>query len=159
MRINRIYHYHVNIRFKGNGPAVRIGRRFSEYPGSQGFKDTFVFFPKSCSMVLSRSRLYADGEILSKANNSINTQIIKALLCYYAVSADFPVVESISIVRKKAGQPDYTYTECNNILQPIEKSTSRIHSVSLNVLDSLLQETPKGQTLRIVSVQKCSKAF
>ena len=149
MRINRIYHYHVNIRFKGNGPAVRIGRRFSEYPGSQGFKDTFVFFPKSCSMVLSRSRLYADGEILSKANNSINTQIIKALLCYYAVSADFPVVESISIVRKKAGQPDYTYTECNNILQPIEKSTSRIHSVSLNVLDTLLKETPKGQTLRI----------
>lgn len=70
-------------------------------------------------------------------------------MCYYAVSADFPVVESISIVRKKAGQPDYTYTECNNILQPIEKSTSRIHSVSLNVLDTLLKETPKGQTLRI----------
>ena len=91
--MNRIYHYHVNIRFRGNGPATRIGRRYSEYAGSQGFRDTFVFFPKSCSMVLSRTRSYVDGEILSKANNSINTQIIKALLCYYAVSGDFPIVD------------------------------------------------------------------
>lgn len=49
---NRIYHYHVSIRFKGNGPTYRIGRRCSEYFGSQGFKDAFVFFQKSCSMVL-----------------------------------------------------------------------------------------------------------
>ena len=101
--MNRIYHYHVNIRFRGNGSAIRIGRRYSEYVGSQGFRDTFVFFPKSCSMVLSRTRSYVDGEILSKANNSINTQIIKALLCYYAVSGDFPIVDSLSIVRKKSG--------------------------------------------------------
>ena len=147
--MNRIYHYHVNIRFRGNGPSFRIGRRYSEYLGSQGFRDTFVFFPKSCSMVLSRTRSYVDGEILSKANNSINTQIIKALLCYYAVSVDFPIVESISIVRKKSGQPDYIYTECENILQPIGYYTNRLLICSLNVLDILLEETPKGQTLRI----------
>ena len=41
--------------------------------------------------------------IFEKANNSINTQIIKALLCYYAVSGDFPIVDSLSIVRKKSG--------------------------------------------------------
>lgn len=147
--MNRIYHYHVNIRFRGNGPAIRIGRRYSEYAGSQGFRDTFVFFPKSCSMVLSRTRSYVDGEILSKANNSINTQIIKALLCYYAVSGDFPIVDSLSIVRKKSGQLDYTYTECDNILQPIGYYTNRQLVCSLNVLDILLEETPKGQTLRI----------
>lgn len=73
MGMNRIYHYHVSIRFKGNGPADRIGRMYSEYSGSHGFKDAFVFFQKSCSMVLSRTRSYADGEMLSKANNSINT--------------------------------------------------------------------------------------
>lgn len=149
MGVNRIYHYQVSIRFKGNGPAYRIGRKYSEYPGSQGFKDTFVFSWKSCRMVLLRTRLYADGEILSKANNSINTQIIKALLCYYAVSADFPVVDSISIVRKKSGQPDYIYTECDNILQPIGNFVNRTLSCSSNVLDVLLKETPKGQTLRI----------
>lgn len=149
MGTNRIYHYHVNIRFKGNGPANRIGIRYSEYAGSQGFKDTFVFFQKSCSMVLSRTRLYTDGEILSKANNSINTQIIKALLCYYAVSADFPFVDSISIVRKKTGHPDYAYTECDNILQPIGNFANRTLSCSLNVLDVLLKETSKGQAIRI----------
>ena len=147
--MNRIYHYHVNIRFRGKGHALRIGRRYSEYIGSHGFRDTFVFFPKSCSMVLSRTRSYVDGEILSKANNSINTQIIKALLCYYAVSDDFPIVESISIVRKKSGQPDYTYTECDNILQPIGNCTNRMLVCSENVLDILLEETQKGQTLRI----------
>lgn len=149
MAVNRIYHYHVNIRFRGKGHALRIGRRYSEYIGSHGFRDTFVFFPKSCSMVLSRTRSYVDGEILSKANNSINTQIIKALLCYYAVSDDFPIVESISIVRKKSGQPDYTYTECDNILQPIGNCTNRMLVCSENVLDILLEETQKGQTLRI----------
>ena len=124
--MNRIYHYHINIRFRGKGSAIRIGRRYSEYPGSQGFRDTFVFFSKSCNMVLSRTRSYADGEILSKANNSINTQVIKALLCYYAVSDDFPIVENISIVRRKSGQPDYIYTECDNILQPIGYYTNRL---------------------------------
>lgn len=149
MGTSRIYHYHVTIRFKGNGPSFRIGKRYSEYSGSQGFRDTFVFFQKSCSMVLSRTRSYADGEILSKANNSINTQIIKALLCYYSASVDFPVVENLSIVRRRSGQPDYTYTECANILQPIGNSIYRMLSCSPNVLDILLDETPKGQALRI----------
>ena len=71
MSVNRIYHYHVNIRFRGNGPEIRIGNRYSEYLGSQGFRDTFVFFPKSCCMVLSRTMPYVDGEILSKVNNKI----------------------------------------------------------------------------------------
>ena len=149
MGSKRIYHYHVNIHFKGNGLAYRIGRRTSEYVGSQGFKDTFVFFQKSCGLVLSRTRLYADGEILSKASNSVNTQIIKALLCYYALSADFPLIDSMSIVRKKAGQPDYAYTECDRIHQPIGKSINRTLFCTQNVLDVLLQETPKGQTIRI----------
>lgn len=89
MGMNRIYHYHVSIRFKGNGPADRIGRRCLEYFVNQCFKDTFVFFQKSCSMVLSRTRLYADGVILSKANNSINTQIIRlyfAIMQYLLIS-------------------------------------------------------------------------
>lgn len=147
--MSRIYHYHINIRFRGNGPAIRIGRRYSAYSGSQGSKDTFVFFSKSCSMVLSRTRSYTDGEILSKANNTINTQIIKVLLCYYAVSGDFPTVENISIVRKKSGQPDYTYRECDNILQPIGYIRNRTLVCSQDVLNILLDETPKGQTLRI----------
>ena len=147
--MSRIYQYYVNIRFRGIGPAIRIGRRYSTYPGSQGSKDTFVFFSKSCSMVLSRTKSYTDGEILSKANNTINTQIIKVLLCYYAVSSDFPTVESISIVRKKSGQPDYTYRECESITQPIGYIPNRTLVCSQDVLNILLDETPKGQTLRI----------
>lgn len=146
---SRKYHYHVNIHFRGSGPVRRIGRRTSGYPGNHNLLDTFVFYQKSCSMVLSRTKLYADGEILSKANNSINTQIIKALLCYYAVSDDFPKVDSITIVRKKAGQPDYHYAECDNVLQPIDTTINRNLTCSLSVLDILLDETPKGQTLRI----------
>ncbi len=148
-KTSRIYHYHVTIDFKGVGPINRIGRKYSGYTGKHSYKDTFVFFARRCSMVLSRTKAFNDGEILSHANNSINTQIIKALLCYYALSSDFPVVDKISIVRKRTGQPDLVYTECDNIVQPIGNAASRGLTCSLNVLDALLDESPKGQAIRI----------
>lgn len=148
-KTSRIYHYHITIDFKGIGPTNRIGRKYSGYTGKHSYKDTFLFFARRCSMVLSRTKAFNDGEILSHANNSINTQIIKALLCYYALSSDFPIVDKISIVRKRSGQPDFVYTECNNIVQPIGYAANRKLTCSLNVLDALLDESPKGQAVRI----------
>lgn len=148
-KTSRIYHYHVTIDFKGIGPINRIGMKYSGYTGKHSYEDTFVFFARRCSMVLSRTKAFNDGEILSHANNSINTQIIKALLCYYALSRDYPIVDNISIVRKRTGMPDYVYSECNNIVQPIGNATRRTLTCSLNVLDALLDESPKGQTMRI----------
>lgn len=146
---NRIYHYHIKILFQGNGIPRSIGRETSKYSGSLNYEDTFIFGSKSCSMVLSRSKKYEDGSILSNANNTITTQIVKALLCYYAISNDFPNIRSISIVRKQHGHDDYAYTECNSLIQPITSTKIRNLVFQQQDISGLLEETPKGQSLRI----------
>lgn len=146
---NRIYHYHVSIVFKGIGTSVRIGRKKSGYSTIHPYLDTFVFYQKSCHLVLLRAKKYDDGSILSNANNSINTQIIKALLCYYAITNDFPVIDKLTIVRKFSNAPDYAYKEANTFIQPLQNIVARSLICNSSIVDGMLENNQRGQTLRI----------
>lgn len=148
-KTNRIYHYHVSIVFKGTGINVSIGRKTSGYSSSHPFQDTFVFYKKSCHLVLSRTKKYDDGAILSNANNSINAQIVKALLCYYAIASDFPIVEKLTIVRKSARSADYTYTESDTIIQPLQNKIARTLCCNPSIIDGMMENNQRGQALRI----------
>ena len=150
MGTNRIYHYHVRIEFdKKRVGTSKIGRKTSGYSGSKGFVDTFVILPRELSMVLSRSKRYDDGNILSNAKNTVNQQIIKGLLCYYAVVDDFPRIKSISIIRKMARTPDYIYQECSSFNQPIDSDVSRNLKFDASILQALLDDSPKSDAIRI----------
>lgn len=148
-RTNRIYHYHVQLSFKGVGAAAKIGRKTSGYTGALAYQDTFIFYNKKCNLVLSRSKKYDDGTILSNINNTVNSQIIKALLCYYAITQDFPTVDNISIIRKQMVAPDYTYAETVDLIQPIVSKVPRTLVCNPNIIDGLLDDNPRGQALRI----------
>lgn len=147
---NRIYHYRVSILFKGIGALVRIGSKKSGYSTIHPYQDTFVLYHKSCNLFLSRTKKYEDGTILSNANNSINTQIIKALLCYYAVTKDFPVIDKLTIVRMSSNSPDYAYKEANTFIQPLQNIVVRSLICNSSVVDGLMENSQRGQTLRIV---------
>ena len=146
---NRIYHYHVSLLFRGKGTSFKIGRKTSGYSGTHSYQDTFVFFQKTCNLVLSRTKKFEDGTILSNTNNSITTQIIKALLCYYAITKDFPVLDSITIIRKKANEPDFVYSETDSFIQPIMSKVPRSLLCNPSTIDGLLEDNHRGQTLRI----------
>ncbi len=148
-RTSRIYHYYVSITFKGTGTTARVGRKTSGYSITHPFQDTFVFYQKSCHLVLSRAKKYDDGAILSNASNSINTQIIKALLCYYSITSDFPLVDKITIVRKSAKTPDYTYAEADSFIQPLVSKALRTLICKSPIVDGLVENSPRGQALRI----------
>jgi hypothetical protein len=64
VKTSRVYHYHVNIVFKGTGVSQKIGRVSSGYAGSLNYHDNFVFFTKSCNIEMLRTKNYADGTIL-----------------------------------------------------------------------------------------------
>jgi len=150
MGTSRIYHYHVTIEFdRKRIETSKIGRKTSGYSGSKGYQDTLVIMQNKLSMVLSRSNLYADGSILSNSKNTVNQQIIKGLLCYYAVVGDFPRIKNISIIRKKARTPDYTYQECSSFNQPIDSDVTRSLKFDASILQILLDDSPKGDSIRI----------
>ena len=148
-KTSRIYHYHVSIVFKGIGATARIGRKTSGYSSTHPFQDTFVFYQKSCHLVLSRTKKYDDGGILSNASNSINTQIVKALLCYYSITSDFPLVDKITIVRRSAKTPDYAYREASGFIQPLVSKALRTLSCTPAIVDGLVENSQRGHALRI----------
>lgn len=139
----------MSITFKGEGASARLGRKVSGYSGAHPYSDTFVFYQKKCQLVLSRTKKYEDGTILTNANNSVNAQIIKALLCYYSITRDFPVVDKITIVRKSTRTADFLYTEVNTITQPLLNKTSRTLSCDPVIVNGLMENNQRGQALRI----------
>ena len=148
-KTNRIYHYHVSITFKGEGTSTRVGRKTSGYSSAHPYLDTLVFYQKSCHLVLSRTKKYEDGTILSNTNNSINTQIIKALLCYYSITSDFPVIDKMTIIRKRVGTADYSYSEANTFIQPLVSKVSRTLKCKPLIVDGMIENNQRGQALRI----------
>ena len=145
---NRSYRYIVSITFNGVGISKAF-QKSSVYKGSQSYTDSFEFDKNSCVIKALRSKKYDDGKICSTAKNTINTQIIKALLCYYAVATDYPTIKKISIIREQKKDGDYKYEETNSIIQPIECNANRTKKCDFKVIDCILEDTPRGQAIRI----------
>ena len=150
MGTSKKYHYHVNILFSKDRETFKgVERQESGYTGSKGNKDAFIFEPRKLSIQSYRRRQYEDGTILSNAKNALNEQIIKGLLCYYALADDFPQIESISIVCKMSGASDYYYNECQEFENPIRTNVAEHRKFDSSVLPILLDVTAKAKAIRI----------
>ena len=148
----RRHSYNVVIKFRDKNENANLGDKYTEYKGGGLYKDTIIFSEDKISMRLLRSKKYVDGSILSNANNTINAQIIKALLFYYAISKRLPLIEKISICRQDPNNIEYIYTECESFMQPLAISHSGILRSLIfapSIIDVLLSESSKGQSFRI----------
>lgn len=145
------YSYCVKISFKEKNRNANIGDRMVKYKNSGLYEDKITFSDEGIHIELSRSKKFPDGSILSNANNTINTQIIKALLCYYAISVNFPQIKDILILRREHKKVDYEYEECKFLIQPIISRgfNSRQLTFTSSIIDPLLEESQKGQSFRI----------
>lgn len=86
--------YEITIELTGNTKGqVSIGSINVPYYLGQGNTDRIKFMKKKIMMELYRGSVYSESDIISKANNTINSQIIKVLLLYYFSAVSFPSVK------------------------------------------------------------------
>ena len=112
--------------------------------------DTFIFKRTGFIIEAERSAIYADGSILSSDRNGLYGQVLKGLLVYYALSNDFPKVKKVKITRRRNNPySDVIYTEGDSFQQPVLPNKPRSLVFSASHISELLEETDKGNALRI----------
>lgn len=142
--------YNVEVTFTKSRQACAIGRKTSGYLMSGGSVDTFIFKKTGFVIEAERSAIYTDGSILSSDRNGLYGQILKGLLVYYALSNDFPKVKRVKITRKRNNPyADVIYTEGDSFQQPVLPNKPRSLVFSTNHILEILEETEKGNALRI----------
>lgn len=147
--MNNIQTYKVQIKFKEKCTNMPNAIVFDAgYKQSNGKQDTFRFSASAIELTLVRSKKY--DTIITRPQNSINSQIIKALIAYYAVSDVISPIKDFTICRV-VGTNEEAYSECEAFQQPlrIERSVAnRIH-FPISILSSIVENTPRGAALRI----------
>lgn len=143
------YTYAINVLFKEPSRECAIGLRTSKYPYCGNKTDSFNFKDNGFSIEAIRSSAYKDGDILSNNRNTLYGQIIKGLLVYYGLSKIFPQIETVQIKRKKKAERYFEYTETQSFRQPICIKNQRKYSLDLSIVDSILEESEKGNAIRI----------
>ena len=147
--MNNIQKYKVLIEFSEK--CTSISSKISlqaEYKNGNGKQDKFKFYTSKIELSLVRSTKY--DMIISKPTNSINTQIIKALIAYYAISDIISPIKRIAISRI-VGTHVHQYTESEFFQQPLlvyKRITNHLH-YSQSILPELVREDERGATLRI----------
>lgn len=141
--------YYVEVIFTNRRPNCAIGIRNSSYYRSNGRQDTFTFRNNGFTIEAERSCSYSDGSILNNSQNSLNGQILKGLLVYYALASDFPKLKNISILRKRQRRlGDFVYTETLRFQQPLTPGIVRNLHLSQADVNEILEETDKGIAVR-----------
>lgn len=141
--------YYVEVIFTNRRPNCAIGIRNSSYFRSNGRQDTFTFRNNGFTIEAERSCSYSDGSILNSSQNSLNGQILKGLLVYYALASDFPKLKNISILRKRQRIfGDFVYTETLEFQQPLTPGIVRNLHLSQADVNEILEETDKGIAVR-----------
>lgn len=141
--------YLVEVQFTNRRANCAIGTRNSSYFRSNGRQDSFTFKNNGFTIEAERSANYSDGSILNRSQNSLNEQIMKGLMVYYALSPDFPKLKSISILRKRQQRVgDFEYTETTGFKQPLVPRVARYLHLSHADINEMFEETDKGIALR-----------
>lgn len=148
---NRTNKYIVKVTFDKRRPECNVGTVNSHYPFGQAYEDEFSFHDNHFILTASRSKRYPDGSILSKSANTINTQLVKGLLFYYAIAADFPRIKNITITLRRPHGADFTYTDCDkaHITQPLVDPGQKNFVFREDDISIIFDETDKGRAMRI----------
>lgn len=148
-KMNNIQTYKVQIKFKEKCTTIPSRMVFNVgYKQSNGKQDVFKFSASTIELKLERSKKYET--IITRPQNSINSQIIKALIAYYAVSDVISPIKDLSIHRV-VGTKEEAYAECDAFQQPllIERSVENKLHFPATIISSIVEETPRGAALRI----------
>lgn len=145
------YEYRIKISFSSASKECTKLKFKTPYPKGNGKTDEIRFSPKMIDIRAYRSRKCTAESIMFNCNNSINAQITKALLFYYAVSSKIPQIDKIRITcfPNKEDEQNAVYTD---VLQPLMCVTGTNKTpVRHNALEKIVfNEDECGKSLRIV---------
>lgn len=147
--MNNIQTYKVQIIFTNKCTSIPDEITiYASYKQGNGKLDSFKFTASEIEINLIRSKNYET--IISRPNNSVNTQIIKALIAYYAIADIISPIEQITMSRI-VGTREYPYNESESFQQPLlvqEAIANPLH-YSPSILSDVVREDEKGTALRI----------
>lgn len=150
--MSRNVKYDVIISFSHAKVKNAIGKQMIPYYLGRGAKDTIIFYKKKIVMSMSRSTKCSKSDIVSKTNNTINSQITKAIILYYANADNFPKLESIKInlAAPKSVTEEYTVSgeELPQILNPKHTRDGNLHFCPT---EAIWEETGVGNAARIAT--------
>ena len=150
--MSRNIKYNVIISFSRVKVEKAIGKREIPYYLGKGATDTIIFYKKKIVMSVCRSTKCSKSDIISKTNNTINSQIIKAIILFYANAINFPKLESIkvNISTLKSSIEEYTLEggELPLILNPKHTRDGNLHFCPTK---AIWEETGVGNAARIAT--------
>jgi hypothetical protein len=150
----RYNHYHIKIVFDKRRSNCNTGLINVSYLNGGTNKDEFVFSSSEVVIIASRANKFKKRTILCRNQNCIYIQILKALLYYYSLAADFSKIKDVEIVRKRPRLREYSYTECtSNMIQSLFSNHSNSREQMLydgSKIKVLFDESEKGNAIRIV---------
>lgn len=146
------YEYKIKISFSSAFKECTKLKFKTPYPKGNRKTDEICFSPKMIDIRAHRSRKCTAESIMFNCNNSINAQITKALLFYYAVSSKIPQIDKIQIAcfPNKEDEQNTIYTSPEEVLQPLMCVASTTKMSVRPIRQILFNEDERGKSLRIV---------
>lgn len=147
--------YNVVIHIGGNPQmASPIGQKSVPYYSGRGNTDTIRFLKRKIVLEMYRNTVCSLASIVGSSNNTINSQIIKALILYYLNVSNFPIIRSIDIAISSAKHPSIArYTIPNGQMQIIQviraKNVNRPNNMHMMPPSYIFDETKLGNKARI----------
>lgn len=100
-----MYIYYIDIDFnRGASGDAAIGRQAVPCYRGNGRRDTMIFNKSMVKIIAKRQYYYKSKNILIRGNNNIGTQILKAILLFYANCSSFPAIKQIQIIVSHIGK-------------------------------------------------------
>lgn len=144
-----MYIYYIDINFnRGASGDTAIGRQAVPCYRGNGRRDTMIFNKSMVKIIAKRQYYYKSKNILIRGNNNIGTQILKAILLFYANCSSFPAIRQIKInVLKETELLDtYSYSPMD-IVQVVLDTMPR--ELSFVPSACFYEENKKGNSFRI----------
>ena len=148
--MSRNVKYDVIISFSRAKVENAIGKQEIPYYLGRGATDTITFHKKKIVMSMLRSTKCSRNDVISKTNNTINSQIIKAIILFYANANNFPKLESIkvNITAPKTAIEEYTI-EGEELPQVLNPKQARDESLHFCPKEAIWKEVGLGNAARI----------
>lgn len=143
------YTYVIKVEFDKCRRECQYKNIQSKYIGCQGNSDLLHFYKKSLKIIATRKMKYEDGTILSSSTNTLNAQLLKGLLFYYAISNDLPNIKNISIELYSNSKHIYSYKECLFFEQPLHSNKTKHFKFLPHQIEIIFDTSQKSSAIRI----------
>ena len=146
--MSKHFKYQVTIKFLRAKVDQAMGKKDVPRYLGRGATDKITFYKKKVVMELIRSNEYRVGDILCKSNNTINSQIIKVLMLYYANAQSFPMIKEIVCDEISPNRTNVFTLQTNDISQQFNIRLARQTGMNFIPIAEMYGETPLGNASR-----------